>query len=347
MNEIGNKSVKILGSGVAGLTAAITLSKGGLDVEVFEKGSHAGGRFKRDFQSLRNFGINTLDPIIEFEKYGIPLKPYKKLMKVIRYSRSHYFEVTSNNKPLYYLVLRGKDEKSIDSQLEGIATRQGVHINFNLTLADNQVDIIASGPPRADGHAYGEIYEDSNIDDRGYVFLDSRYSPNGYFYALPGEKKGEVELINGIRDPKVRGQTIKFLYNRMIQKNNILKGLLEGATKKSVQSGMGCFTLLEKPYQNNRYFIGEAAGLQDVTAGFGIRYAIISGYLSAQSILTGEDYNRLITKAFKSQLEFEKKRNERNKKLTNDEIDKFFQLAIDKFGHEFTTEEYESLRGYI
>lgn len=347
MENVTDKTVKILGAGISGLSAAITLARNDLRVEVFEKNSHTGGRFKRDFQCLRNFGNKTIDPIIEFKNHGIPIKAYKKLMKIGRYSRSHSFEVINDDKPIYYLVLRGKGENSIDSQLEGLANNLGVNIHYNAVIDISEVDIVATGPSRADSRAYGEIYEDANIDDRGYVFLDNRYSPNGYLYALPSEKKGEVEIINGIRDPRVSTQTIKLLFNRAIQKNSVLIGLLEGATRRSTQSGIGCFTLLGKPYQNNRYYVGEAAGLQDVTAGFGIRYAFISGYLSAQSILTGKDYNRLITKTFKSQLEFERKRCKRFRKLTNTEIDKIFQSAIDKFGHELTIEEYESLRGDI
>ena len=137
------------------------------------------------------------------------------------------------------------------------------------------------------------------------------------------------------------------LYNRAIQENNILKDFLNGATRKSIQGGIACSTLLEAPYQNNRYYVGEAAGLQDFTAGFGIRYAIISGCLAAQSVLAGKDYNEQISKTFKSQLEFERKRSENFKKLTNNEIDKIFQSINEKFGHELTIDEYESIRGVI
>lgn len=347
MLKYNNEPVKILGAGISGLSAAITLARKGLKVEVFEKSLHAGGRFIRDFQGLRNFGNLGIDSLKEFEKFGIFLKPYKKLMRIIRYSQSHSFEVFSNNRPIYYSVLRGRDENSMDSQLETMAINESVNISYDTKLNIDEVDIVATGPSRADSLSYGEIYEDTNIDDTGYAFLDKKYSPNGYLYVLPGEKKGEAEVVNTSFDSGLNMQTLKLLYNKAIKKNYALKDLLDGATRKYVRGGIGRCSLLDEPFQNNRYYVGEAAGLQDVTAGFGIRYAVISGYLAAQSILTDKNYNQLLSKTFKSQLEFERKRSENFKRLTNREMDKMFQIINKKFGHELTIEEYESMRGEI
>jgi len=347
MKNDNSRIIKILGAGISGLSTAVMLAKNGLKVKVFEKNSHAGGRFKRDFQCLRNFGDITIDPIAEFEKLGISLKPYKKLNRIFRYSQSRYFEVVSDDQPIYYLVLRGSSKNSIDSQLKNLAITQGVNIKYRTKLNINEVDIVATGPFKADGLAYGAIYEDTNLDKAGYVFLDRRHSPNGYLYALPGEKKGEASVINVTRDSASSLQIIKSSFNHALQENIVLKDLLKGATKKSIEQGIGCFTLLDNFYLNNKYYVGEAAGLQDAIAGFGIRYAIISGFLAAQSILTGKDYNLLLDETFSSQWKFERNRSVNFKKLTNSEIDKTFKTVNDKFGRELTLEEYESLRGDI
>jgi len=347
MSKCDDEPVKILGAGISGLSTAITLARNGLNVEVFEKSLHAGGRFKRDFQGLSNFGNLGIDSLKEFEKLGIYLKPYKKLMKIIRCSQSHSFEVFSDDKPIYYSVLRGENKNSIDSQFVTMAINLGVDIRFNIKFNPNDVNIVATGPYSGDSLAYGELYEDTNIDESGYAFLDKRYSPSGYLYVIPGERNGEAEIVNYSSDPSVDIKTLKLLYNRAVKENDILKDILDGATRKSTRGGIGCCSLLDEPFQNNRYYVGEAAGLQDVTAGFGIRYAIISGYLAAQSVLAGKNYSQLISKTFKPQLEFERKRSENFKKLTNREIDKIFQAINEKFGHEITVEEYESMRGEI
>ena len=48
--------------------------------------------------------------------------------------------------------------------------------------------------------------------------------------------------------------------------------------------------------------VGEQAGFQDALWGFGMRHAILSGVLAAQSLLYGEDYTRLWKNAFGLQL---------------------------------------------
>lgn len=347
MVDYNDEPIKILGAGISGLSAAITLARRELKVEVFEKSSHAGGRFKRDFQGLRNFGNSGIDSIKEFGKLGIYLKPYKKLMRIVRCSPSHSFEVISDDQPIYYSVLRGESKSSIDSQLENLAINSGVDISYNTKLNLDEVDIVATGPSKRDSLAYGVLYEDVNIDDTGYAFLNKKYSSSGYLYVIPGEKKGEAEVVNYTYDSTVNMETLKSFYNRALEENVILRDLLDGATRKSTRGGIGCFSLLDEPYQDSRYYVGEAAGLQDFTAGFGIRYAIISGCLAANSILTGDDYNQLIATAFNFQLEFERKRSENFGVLTDKEVDKIFQDINKKFGHELTIQEYESMRGEI
>ncbi|MBE3135827.1 MAG: NAD(P)-binding protein [Thermoplasmata archaeon] len=347
MKNDNQRTIKILGAGLSGLSAATPLAKNGMKVEIYEKSTHVGGRFIHDFQCLRNYGNIDKDPFEEFKEIGICIQPYKKIMKIVRHSPSHSFMITSKNKPICYLVLRGKNKNSIDSQLRNLALNHGTTIHYNTTSDIKNVDIVATGPSKADSVAYGEIYEDTTIDDTIHVFLDNNNSPGGYLYVLPGEKKGEVEVINGISYPSTSRHTIQQLYHQTISKNVILKDLLDGATKTSIQGGIGCFTLLDEPYTNKRYYVGEAAGLQDAIAGFGVRYAILSGYVAACSILTGENYNQCIANTFKTQLEFERKRSEKFKRMTNKEIDKLFECINNKFGPELTIYEYESLRGDI
>ena len=344
--ERGRKRpLTILGAGASGLSTAITLARNDIDVQVFEKEAHAGGRFKYDFQCLRTFEKGQSDPLQEFKQLGIMIKPYKKIQRIIRLSRSYSFEVVSAKTPLYYLVSRGKNHTSLDSQLTRQALQYGVDIVYNSNVKHETIDIIATGPPKADSIGYGEIYEDAHIDDTVYVFLDTQYSPHGYLCILPGENPGEAEIMNGTCDPTLDMHTLKSLYERALQDNEVLRRILDGATRKSVQSGIGCYTLVDSPYINSQYYVGEAAGLQDASAFFGIRYAVISGYLAASSILTGTEYARLITQTFGNQLNFERKRSEVFKTVTNERLDKMFQSIVQQFGHELTVEEYDSLRG--
>ena len=54
---------------------------------------------------------------------------------------------------------------------------------------------------------------------------------------------------------------------------------------------------LARPLTNGRQrYVGEAAGLQDYLFGFGIRHAMVSGFLAGRSIIDGTDYDRLCRK---------------------------------------------------
>lgn len=61
-------------------------------------------------------------------------------------------------------------------------------------------------------------------------------------------------------------------------------------------SGIGNFVLLNSYKEGDRLLIGERGGFQDCLFGFGMRYAFLSGYLAAQSIIQGTDYDALIKK---------------------------------------------------
>src|SRR4051794_21871095 len=47
--------VRILGAGISGLTAAISLAQAGREVEVFEARDDCGARFHDDFQGIENW----------------------------------------------------------------------------------------------------------------------------------------------------------------------------------------------------------------------------------------------------------------------------------------------------
>ena len=48
--------------------------------------------------------------------------------------------------------------------------------------------------------------------------------------------------------------------------------------------------------------VGEAAGLQDFLWGFGMRYALRSGFLAARSMIDGTDYEKEANKEFRNNL---------------------------------------------
>ncbi len=62
------------------------------------------------------------------------------------------------------------------------------------------------------------------------------------------------------------------------------------------------FSLDKRIKNGDRLLVGENAGFQDFLFGFGMRFAFLSGYLAARSIIENIDYKVLIEKELSSWL---------------------------------------------
>jgi len=67
--------------------------------------------------------------------------------------------------------------------------------------------------------------------------------------------------------------------------------------------GTGNFRIPKSAYSGSHPLVGEQAGFQDTLWGFGMRLAISSGVLAAQSLLTGENYDKLWKQQLKPQMQ--------------------------------------------
>ena len=65
----------------------------------------------------------------------------------------------------------------------------------------------------------------------------------------------------------------------------------------------GNFFIRHSQVERKTLYVGESAGFQDGLWSFGLRYAILSGYLAARSIIDGTDYDRLWKGGLKPMLE--------------------------------------------
>jgi len=67
-------------------------------------------------------------------------------------------------------------------------------------------------------------------------------------------------------------------------------------------AGVGCFSTKNIFRKGMTCYVGEAAGLQDLMWGFGIRTAVQSGKLAADCIIQGRDYEKEARTYFESRL---------------------------------------------
>jgi len=293
----GTDEVKIAGAGPAGLAAAIVLARHGRAVRVYEKRSEVGGRFRDDYQGLENWSTEE-DALDALREMGLTIDsgcmPFSG--GTVHSPGMSPVEVSSP-RPIFYLVKRGPGRGTLDSGLREQALALGVRILVNSAVrVPEDVDIVATGPVRADVHAFGITF-DTDSPDHASVVFDDELAPRGYGYCLIFGGRGTVASVHfrasrrGREDLKA---TVDFFRSE------------EGLRVENPRefAGFGNFFVADTLIRGRARFAGEAGGFQDFLWGFGIRYAMVSGCLAAESILTGSDYDSLWRSAFRRGMDF-------------------------------------------
>ena len=288
------KRVKILGAGLSGMTAAINLAKEGYDVKIFEKSSDCGKRFNGDFQGFEN-NPNHRDALEDLKSMNIKINfYYEPFYKSKIYTPNLRNAEMSNKKPIFYLVRRGSAKDCLDMALKRQAMKLGVDIEFNKRVSEDKVDIIATGPKRVSILASGITFK-TRMKKYSINMIDDSIAPKGYAYLLIHKGRGTLATVL-VKDAK----NIETYLERTIKTFQSISSF----DMRDVRhfSGYGNFFFPKKYEKNGKLLVGESAGLQDFLAGFGMRYAITSGYLAARSIIEKKSYDRLIKKSLVGQI---------------------------------------------
>lgn len=287
------KSFAIAGAGPSGLTAAILLAKAGAEVSVYERRKGPGRRFHGDLQGLENWTTES-DVIDEFKALGIDSQsfehyPITSLLLTDGVKLNTTFDFSS--KPLTYLVKRGDIEGSLDRGLTQQAKSLGVNILWGtsapIATIDRtpKIDLWATGPATSAKRPPAAI-------DKGIVFktdapdmaigiLSDKAAYQGYAYLLVVQ--GYACLATVLFHKFERMEACWTETQRLAEP--YLKGYQINDIKKV--GGLGAFWV--PPNFGNADLglrAGEAAGLQDLLWGFGIRKAIESGALAAKALLS-------------------------------------------------------------
>ena len=288
---MNDHTVHIVGAGPASLVAAITLARSGIEAIVHEQNVDAGMRFNGDFQGLENWS----------EKEDVPA--FLSSMGVeINFRCDPYFNpefhgpqgqkvVLRTSRPLFYLVERGTNEWTIDQGLKRQALEAGVTIIWNdkLVQLPSGPVIVGTGPKAADAIAKGIVFSTSHSDCSVGIF-DDRIAPKCYAYLLVNRGKATLAtcLFKDFRNERM-------YFERALRR---IKETLEIEINRPREFGaIVNFFLMPSAVKNERIlYVGENAGFQDALWGFGMKYAIRSGYLAARSIIEGSSYDRLCDK---------------------------------------------------
>ncbi|MGD2023429.1 MAG: NAD(P)-binding protein [Desulfobacterales bacterium] len=277
------QSVKILGGGIAGLTAAINLKRAGINVEVHERKEFC-GKATCDFQFMENW-IFEEDALAALKKFNITgnfyVKPWYSLEFI---SPSLNRCLRKSAEPIVYGLKRGPEEGAIDDVLQKQVTDAHIPIIFNSTLAADDATIIAIGRNNPNFTITGISFPFDH-PDAVIVYYDDRLSLKMYTYITVTDRVGQLVVIN----PAERTDHEARLELGIKRFEDIFDGKISTITHRF--AAPGSLNFLKKAKIEGRYYVGEAAGFQDGLAGFGLMYAFRSGYHAAQSIIQNDDFD--------------------------------------------------------
>lgn len=275
--------IRILGAGPAGLTAAITLARAGRAVEVFERRRRVGARFGGDLQALENWS-DPEDVAAELGRLGVAPGFDCTPFHTITQTNGRRRVVMEFERPAFYIVTRGPEPRSLDRSLEHQALESGVTLHFGRTLPPHEVDIVATGPVAGQVFAVARgIVFDTPAADRVVGLLHERAAHRGYSYLIVARGRGCLCSVvfgrfDGVGACLERAQAM------------LLERFAVPVLDPHPVGGLGHFSNRPTLRVGRTVYVGEAAGLQDLLWGFGIRTAVRSGHLAAQCLLEGRDY---------------------------------------------------------
>ena len=156
---------------------------------------------------------------------------------------------------------------------------------------------MAAGPDSRAIYALdtGLVFE-TDMDNVAYGMLNNDSAYLGYSYLLVTNGYGCMCTVLFDRYPDIHRQFAQV-------KQMFIE--LTGVKIKNPTSvgGYGSFTHQPQYTKEDRLYVGEAAGLQDLLWGFGIRYALRSGYLAAKSLIEDRDYAQMARQTFAHSLQ--------------------------------------------
>ncbi|GBD85915.1 hypothetical protein BMS3Abin02_02336 [bacterium BMS3Abin02] len=275
----------IVGAGPAGLVAALTLARADKKVRVLDKADRVGHRFSGDFQGLENWSRRE-DALERLAWLGVEpafrLRPFRE---VTVYDHKLRPTLARTGEPLFYLLSRGSGPGSLDTSLLSQARQAGVEVLFD-SPARHPIrgDIVTVGPRLAHAIATGYLFE-TDLPDQAHCIIAEEVAPAAYAYLLVWD--GRATLATCLFADVDRAAEVRTTAVEAFQR------LVPGLDLVDARPFSGYGAVFARTVFNDavgQLYAGEAAGLQDPEWGFGLWYAMESGWLAARSILEGFDY---------------------------------------------------------
>lgn len=318
--------LKIIGAGLAGLSAATILAKRGKKTIVFEKNRGVGQNTGENIQAIRNYGSDK-DQLLKFKRIGLELNHTKPIYKIIKYSPSGRSMEIYSKEPIFYIFRRGESTSSFDSQLFEQAEDEGVKFSFSENKNLNNADLVSANSIFRNIAYYGIHFKDVDVKkDTILFFLNNEFAPQGYLGLIPfGKHEASIGAVSFNLNAN-----LPLLFERFLKKNQQISNIVRNSSAADKFAGFTYANVPKTAEIKKVKFIGSAAGFVDAARGFGVNYSIESGIAAANAILNEESYDVLWKKVMEEELMSSLKRRILYEKMTNEDFEKLiFTEMID------------------
>lgn len=292
--------VAIIGSGVSGLACAYRLNQLGVKPVIFEKKSIIGESIDLWGLHLNCFNTFSSDPLSYFrKKYKLIIKPMDIINKITMRAGNREINVRGN---LGCIFLRGADRNSLELQL---FNQVNADFFMDTIIKDSLIDdiekefdavVIATG--NLDFTDYLGLNEENFVfmvrsgiiegkfkQGKVICWMNMEITNNSYIYLIPiNENRAMLTMLIG----NISQSEVDYYWKRLVLAEDITSDIIS-----TFDCDFHCGKVGVNPYRNI-YFIGNAGGMTDDFAGFGIINGIKSGILAAESIVLGKDFEKSI-----------------------------------------------------
>ncbi|MFQ5975107.1 MAG: NAD(P)/FAD-dependent oxidoreductase [Candidatus Hydrothermarchaeales archaeon] len=355
--------VLVVGSGISGSVAALSCLHHGSDkVLILEKASKVGGFTSQKIDFAEKTGLEDI------------IRKLKLPTRYLSYKSNWYSPSNArfrlNSKTADCWVKRGPSDDSFEVSAINSAVKKGAKLLLNSRVSECKKSSLTA---KIDGKteeikakvvidAEGlnsnlantlKIYENLgnsftkivgygvggyNFDmEEGVpeIFFSTKHASGSYVLLCKDPLDGVGYLIQGFREDKT--VDIKQHFQNLVEKNDVIKAVLKNA--EIIQNIHGTLYITDSlPVRfrsNNVLFVGDSARLMDPFLHYGVKPAIISGYLAgkvASNIYKGcdlDEYDKMIKEVIFPELKTQHKNRKVFNKLSDNDLNTLFEFLIE------------------
>ena len=256
-------------------------------MEVFEAASDSGLARRGAWDAVENWSTQA-DFTVWLDRW--------RINRNFEFRPVHSFEVydprgechlITTSRPILYLVKRGNQPGALEHSLKEQALNCRVAVHYDRPSSRQDVDVWATGAQHRGQFLAAGLRFQTRHRDTVKLLISAGHAPKAYAYLFVVEGQGVLSVILTRNFPNARmylQRSLEFFHRvSPLEINNACPTSGFGGRRADLWRS-----------ETRPLRVGEAAGFQDYLWGFGIRYALQSGYLAAEAIAQGSDYRQAI-----------------------------------------------------